>query len=489
MFLQKTKAKKVNIKEFRMKKIVGILLLICLVFVGCDLGSGDDDETFVLSDLRIRNTDVKSLYVSNVSVSSSRAVNNISTIQTLSYISEGQNTPFAFTTPSGKNIVLEVSNLRQLDDKRIEVSFSSYYEISSNSNTIGDSVRTSNNMKALIDFEKNKVYDFTDWDIRVVKNNIVVAGGRDYTIYKINLDNPSTAIPLNNRYYYPINNVLPMLFEKKIISRDPYYYVVDINNDVPITPLKEGSLTNDMCSFITAGNPLPVNFWGISSMTGLLLEDLSGDNWFFATGGKAGNNNGLTFTNFWNRNTYFFGKISIDDNGQVVLTDFYDGTFSFTPAGIHTLYSTNGKRLEHYNNYLLASVRPDLLFLFNNGFIRITKNASGFQVESTTLSIPTDIRDIRFIKDNYLYYFENSAIKRFHLSVGSLAEVVYSNSRLLTEYTAYFSFTGNNIIFYQFDEDNISVNTYSLAMYQPGATPQLLSRSQVEIRNIVELDF
>jgi hypothetical protein len=480
-----------------MKKIIGIVLLV-IVFMACDLGSGNtgnnnnnsDNNTIPINNLSIKTTGIKSLYVSNIPVNnSSKAVNSV--IQTLSYINnDGQNTPFFFVSPSGKNIVLNVSSLQQLDGKRILVNFSSYYEITVNENvyTIGSSVNVGEK-NALVDFEKNKVYDFSGWKVFLVNDNLALVNGNDDTIYKINLNNPSTAIPLNNRYYYPISNILPTLFGKKIISRDPYYYVVDINNDVPITTLKEGSLTNDICSFIPTGDPLPVNFWGISSMTGLLLEDLNGDSWFFATGGKAGYNNGLTFANFWNRNTYFFGKISMDDNGQVVLTDSYEGTFSFTPAGIHTLYSANGEMLEHYNGYLLGNVRPDLVFLFNNGFIRITKKASGFQVESTALSVPVDIRDVRFIKDNYLYYFENSAIKRFHLSAGSSAEVVYSNSRLLTEYTAYFSFTGNNLIFYQFDEDNISVNTYSLPIYQPEATPQLLSRSQVEIRNIVELDF
>jgi hypothetical protein len=471
-----------------MKKMICIVLLIGFLFAGCDIGTGDK-ETFVISDLRARNTDVKSLYVSNVPVNnSSKAVGGNSVIQTLSYINnEGQNTPFAFTTPSGKNIVLNVSNLQQLDDKRIILNFSSYYEITINGNSysIKNSVYTNNVKTALVDFEKNKVYDFTGWSIQAIKNNLVIAGGNDHTIYKIDLNNLSVAIPLNNRQYYSITEITgKTLFDDKIISD---WYVIDINNAVPITTIKRGSLTNDMCSFIPTDDPLPVDFW--SPDTGLLLQDLNGDNWFFTTGGKARDNNGLTFKNFWNRDTYFFGKISIDDNGQVQLSDYYENTFSFTPTGVHTLFSANGERTEYYNGYHRNSVKPDLLFLFNNGFIRITRKASGFQVESTALTIPLDLRDVVSIRDNYLYYLEGSAIKRFHLSVGSLAETIYSNSRLLAEQPDYLSLTGNNIIFYQFEEDNITISTYSLPIYQPGATPLLLSRSQVEIRNIVELDF
>jgi hypothetical protein len=71
---------------------------------------------------------IKSLYVSDISVNSSlRGVSNDSIIQTLScIISVGQNTPFFFVSPSGKNIVLNVSDLQQLDERRmLEVQHSS----------------------------------------------------------------------------------------------------------------------------------------------------------------------------------------------------------------------------------------------------------------------------------------------------------------------------------------------------------------------------
>jgi hypothetical protein len=161
-----------------MKKFVGILLLMVLVFVGCDLGSGNtsdnninndngdtNNETIVINNLSIKTTGIKSLYMSNIPVnSSSKAVSSDSVIQTLSYINNaGQNTPFFFTSPSGKNIILNVSDLQQLDGKRILVDFSSFYEITVNENvyTIGETI--SNIGRALIDMESGKVYDFKQY--------------------------------------------------------------------------------------------------------------------------------------------------------------------------------------------------------------------------------------------------------------------------------------------------------------------------------------
>jgi hypothetical protein len=94
-------------------------------------------------------------------------------------------------------------------------------------------------------------------------------------------------------------------------------------------------------------------------------------------------------------------------------------------------------------------------------------------------------------KDNYLYYLEDSSIKRLYLASGETPEVVYTNSHLLTSGTSidYLTASGNNLIFYQYADDNVSVNTYSLAMYQQGSTPKLLASSSIDVRNIVELDF
>jgi hypothetical protein len=196
-----------------MKKMIGIVLLIGFLFVGCDIGTGnkENDETITINNLSIKTTGVKSLYISNISVNNgSRAIGGNSVIQTLSYINNtGENSPLFFTTPSDKNIVLNVSNLRQLDEKRILVDFSSFYAITIDGNvyTIGETIATSG--RALIDMKSGKVYDFKGYNnIQFVSNDLLFTLEND-TVYKIDLNNVSVATPLNNATYNPIIKIAP----------------------------------------------------------------------------------------------------------------------------------------------------------------------------------------------------------------------------------------------------------------------------------------
>jgi hypothetical protein len=488
---------------------IGVVLLIGLVFVGCDTGTGgNSDDGLIISSLRVKTTGIRSLYVSNIPVNNgSRAVGE-STIQTLSYINNvGENTPFFFVSPSGKTIVLSVRSLRQLDDKRILVKSDSYSVIKTDGNTFTitetGSLRYSPNMNSgyLIDFEKNKIYDFVDWDIYFLHNDVIYAGGNDATLYKIDINNISIAMPLNNRKYFQISSVKPIVFNNKILGGDNNY-VIDINNNFPITPKKDAYITNEMCSFIPTNSPIPsnnsykVDFF--SNQTGLTFQDLTGNVWFFITGGKTpGLNTNGYHPDYGSPDKYFLGKINIADDGQVFLTDCVEDTFSNTLS-----YNTNrlifkmNSTGNGSDSTVNGIIKNTIIIICDDGFITMTRKVNGIQIETTalTLSLPVQVSygGRSFIQDNYLYYLDNTAIKRIHLSAGSSVENVYSNSRILTSGSVENAFiypTGNNIIFYQFAEDNVSVNTYLIPMYEDNPTPKLLATSSVNMRDIVELDF
>jgi hypothetical protein len=483
-----------------MKKIIGIILLV-VIFIGCDLGTGNN-ETITINNLSVKTTGIKSLYISNIPVNNGSRTVSDSVIQTLSYInSNGENTPFFFVSPSGKNIVFNVNRLEQLDDKRILIKSDSYSVIDIVGNTftitgIGNLRYSASGSGYVIDFEKNKIYDFVDWDIYFLHNDIVYAGGFDATLYKIDINNISVATPLNNSEYFRItSSVKPAVFNNKIIGGDNYY-VIDINNDFPITPLKYSYITNEMCSFIPSENSYKVDF--VFSHTGLTFQDFNGNIWFFITGGKTpGLNTYNSNPDFESPDKYFLGKINIADDGQAFLTDCIEGTFSNTlsyKTGSSTfLMNSAGNGSDSYVEGRI--IKDNMIIMCDDGFITITIRANGIQIETTalTLSLPERYWNGQsFIQDNYLYYLDNTTIKRIHLSTGSSVENVYSNSRILTSGSvdyAYIYPTGNSIIFYQFSEDNISINTYSLSMYEYNPTPKLLSTSSVNIRNIVELDF
>ena len=503
-----------------MKRFICALLLICMVFVACDMGNNgnDDDGFFSISN---RNMGIKSLYISNISVNGNGRAASGSTIQTLSYINNlGQNMPFFFVSPSGKNIVLSVSEVQQLDDKRFLVDFDSFYEITAEGNvfTIGETIYTSG--RALIDMKSGKVFDFNGYNnIQFVSNDLLFTI-ENQTLYKVDLNNISVAVSLNNPTYNPIYQLDPtLIFENKIIAFQENnrgeHFVFDINNMFPPQKMKYASLTSGICSFdirneyYIRDNILLFYKWGSSAtsynydfVNGIVMVDLSGNPHFYTFYGFSRYVDG-------DGTKYFTCRLSIDDDGNILLSDSYEGDHTFSTNwetqndydGLSTIFLMNSAGIgksgylnSPYGQRILDDVikSQSIILYSSNGFIHLKKKANGIQVESTALSMPKVDANSSFInKDNYLYYMEGSSIKRLYLASGETPEVVYTNSRLLTSGTSidYLTASGSNLIFYQYANDNVSVNTYSLAMYQQGATPKLLATSSIDVRDIIELDF
>jgi hypothetical protein len=355
-----------------MKKSLLILVSVLLVFgfMACDLGSGNTDnnnnyETMAIENLSIKTTGVKSLYVSNIPVSNSlKAVNSSSFIQTLSYINnDGQNTPFFFVSPSGKNIVLNVSSLQQLDGKRILVDFSSFYEITVNENvyTIGETIFNSG--RALIDMESGKVYDFKEYhNIQLVSNDLLFTL-EDQTLYKIDLNSMSGAVPLNNTAYNPIYQLdPPLLFGNKVIgysgatSINGEHFSFDINNTFTPQKVVNALLTPEMCSFIGISFQILFSENGLNP-NGLIITDLEGSHWYFTFNypilglGIVDSNPEKT-----NGEKHFIGKLSIADNGKVIISNYLEGQNGFSIRSINT-------------NPILINGNDTTMIIVENGFI------------------------------------------------------------------------------------------------------------------------
>ena len=500
-----------------MKKFISVLLFICVIFAACDNDKDTDNnnnnntETISINSLSIKNAGIKSIYVSNIPVNNSGRAASGSTITTLSYINNlGQNAPFFFVSPSGKNIVLGVSEVQQLDEKRIVVDFTSFYEITENDNTftIGETINTSyintsgriTSARALIDMESKKVYDFKDYtNIQFVSNDLLFSLENE-TLYKVDLNNISVAVPLNNPAYVPLkNSYFPVIINKKYLGNgyqpytgvynEPSPYSIDINNEYTPMVIKDAYIASNECSFL---NNHKVDFYSLYS-NNLVILDLGKNVWYFVR----------------QNDKYFIGKISIDNMGNVSVTDYVEGDLSFD-AGSVTMATgipqpfiinsaSNGKigsktmlnkssliqtNLEYFYN-------SGLVMVYDNGFIAFKKKAFGIVIESVAVSLPSVNRYNSFIKDNYFYYVSGTSICRIYLDSGSSPETIYTNQRLYVggnNEDAILA-SGSNLIFYQYGDDNVSVNTYSLAMYQQGATPKLLATSSIDVRNIIELDF
>jgi hypothetical protein len=500
-----------------MKKTRKILLglfgaFLVAGFMGCDSGTdGSNAGNVSIGDLQPKTTNVKSLFVSDIPTSGSGKAVFGNSIQTLSYISEtGQIVPFQFAAPSGKNFVLNIrqDGVRQLDPMRIVANFDSYNEITeSKTNTVSVYTvgETINNIdgRALIDMKNSKVYDFKGYSPLLVSGNLVFAyKNTNATVYKINLDNISAAIPVNNREYFPCamgRLTPPALFENKIIFASPSiydYYSFDVNNALPPQRIKDAQITSDMCSFVPEVNPFIVKFYANGSgSTGHFLQDLSGTAWFFVTGGATPGLSSDSITNYGESKKYFIGKISIDNAGQFSLSDSFEDIFTFEPdssiRGMYLLNSENTGKRGSVGDPLYYS--GSIMLVYKNGFVILKKKVDGIQVDSTALLIPENVKkNVSFVKSNYLYYLEETAIKRLHLVSGSSPETIYSNNKMVTiasGTTLPLEISGNDLIFYQFAEDNITVNTYSLSINKLNEPPILLASSMVEVENIVELDF
>jgi hypothetical protein len=473
-------------------RIIIFALIFGFCLSACDLGTGGDtknnenngssnndnnnngnNETITIDKLSIKDNSIKSLYVSNIPINSSARTVGGNFIQTLSYInSNGKNSPFFFVSPSGKNIVLEVGSLRQLDTKRILVDFNGYYEITINENVYIISERTLTGGRALIDMESGKIYDALYINIGFVKNNLGFAL-TERTIYKADLNNLSAAIPLNNPDYYPVSAIdPPVIFGDKIIGYvSGEHYIFDINNNS--VPKK---INNSYGIFDYGGGG---NDWGMN----IVIKDLEGSPYYFG-GGIGGS---------------IIGKVSIDNDGNISMDDTVPVDELLNAlAGFVVFFMdfANNGRIKIRDD---ARNGDDLIYN-NNGIIGISsgmivslkRKAKGLQFDYINISTPSSIdKKHSFIKDNYLYYLEGTSIKRLYLASGGTPEIVYTNNRLLTSGVSidYLTVTGDNLIFYQFADDNITVNTYLLPMYQPGATPVLFSASSVDIAYMVELNF
>jgi hypothetical protein len=488
-----------------MKKLIYALLLICVVFVACDNGNNDNNrnndnggnpEIILLSSLSIKDSSIKSLYISNIPVNENARAVSGSTITTLSYINNlGQNAPFFFVSPSGKNIVLGVSEVQQLDEKRIVVDFISFYEITAEGNvfTIGETITEYG--RALIDMESGKVYDLKEYkNIQFVSNDLLFSL-ENKTLYKVDMNNISVATPLNNPTYNPIVEIYPpMLLGNKAltgISR----LSIDINNEFPPKSITNATLTSDLCSFID--NPKSIDV--MTTSNAIIMVDLSGNPYFYSFDRYIRVGDALMSLDNSDGTKYFTCRLSIDNDGNIMLSDYYEGEHTFgtnweriynSECNIFLVNSAGIGKIGYLNNDSFKS--QSIILKSSNGFIHLKKKANGIQVESIALSMPKVDAYSSFInKDNYLYYLEGSSIKRLYLATDETPEIVYSNSRLLTSGTTidYLTASGSNLIFYQYADDNVSVNTYLIPMYQHGATPKLLASSSIDVRNIIELDF
>jgi len=531
--------------------MVGLMLIFALI--GCanndnsNINNNNNNNSGIgaITSLSVKTKGIKSLYAGNLAVkgnSTARAiVNGNGDISTLTYIDEnGKPAPVIFTSPSGKQYMLEIAGMDKIDDKRIVTMYSGIYEVTAveEGNTIGS--KEDRQGGALIDMSTGKVYEFPDvWITNIrgddrfchaiffIEDNIcyLSTGYPNTTMYKIDLTETSPQrIPLSSGAFTPIETVRPTFtIDGKLIGLhftdnqgNGEFYAVDSTGVRPPAILKWATLPVSTVSD-TEGVDYPVilnldDFWD-----GLIMKDLSGNAWMYTHYGipykgdiaKEKFENG--FNKWWEH--YIIAQLNVDNNGNYVASNVFIGDLNFSAEQDQYFFQIDesgkadyiafyindaGIALSSYENPNGSSTLRQETFLHNGvyllntkGFIKITKKQNGIEQTSVALNIPKVTRGTAVIsKDGYLYWVETGAIKRLKLESGKTPETVYSNSQIVVSSRRdCLTVSGSDtLIFYQYITVSL-VHTYALNLNNIYAPIRKLAENDVEIKAVAELNF
>ncbi len=203
------------------------------------------------------------------------------------------------------------------------------------------------------------------------------------------------------------------------------------------------------------------------------LFDENGDLWFFDT-------------HLYYDNRYVLYKVSVDDDGNTVVSDLIEGTLNFTSKseGDSEQYKTGINERTH---------------IWKDGYIKLQNKAGGgIDVISNPFNGVNGTNwnnsQCRYIQDNYIYWIDGTKIYRTLIEPGNIHEEIYSNSDIVNpatiignrNYNIALSLSGNNLLFYKYMSP-VKIGTYSMPI--GSSTPVLIEESQSNIREIIELKF
>jgi len=465
---------------------LSILFLFSIATISCggsgggSTGSGDTTtgtinacETTGINQVFTSSFALSSSSLKNISGKASASTGDTITSSVLSFIGDsGVNEPVIFTTSTGKDVILTITKLQQIKQGFISIVFDAIIEVEIDTDGITEIQRSSvTGKKAIIDIATGKFYDLSSYDI----DNSIIDGDNLYitkegTVYKISFSNITIATPLNNATYNRVGKLLFKTNNNKIIT---YYenptgtngnanYSIDIAGIIPPKIIKSTSLTPAESTFSFVSSPYEISI--AKSNYNRYLIDNSGNIWGYEIWGQrisGGQPNGLTA----------IFQISIDDNGQTLVSNYSEQSLSFVFTYIETY---NQNKDDFYN---------ERLYICDNGFVFFrVKPTGGIEFESSSFTRPSYGEFDIILNNNFLYWCEDTKIMRTELKTSNTMETVYNNSNLVTPYKM--DIIGTNIIFYQYITA-LNVGTYNLQI--GSSTPVLMSENKAEIMNILEL--
>jgi len=426
-----------------------------------------------------KNYGINTVFIESVQVGNNIGRSIVGTsFETITYIdTNGKKCPLVFLTSDGKSVVLQINNIRKIDEKQILFNYISIYLVSELDDAYIISTTSFNkNATVLLNMLDGKIYDLTPYNtdnIFIDNDNIYCSGKTDNTLYKISKNNTSFATPLNNANFTPINKDWPIIkLETKIITGN---IALDINGIIPPKEINGPSIYklignsqyyNIFINELYRNTVIAPENYHAGYARKLFIDNL-GDLWIYQF--YKG------FDNYTTKYLFAKCKLHIDDDANITYTDYTEielpFSFNQTTAAYNVkIFSLNEKIHSYY---------------IDNIFYTVKININGIGISSEYFTTSSTIPSNGTYIDEYIYYQDNKSIRRLHLVSGGVDTLLYSDSNMLTNSLVVIN---RKLIFHKYINAT-TVNTYYLSIDSLSSEPQLFSENKVEIKNIIELEL
>jgi hypothetical protein len=308
------------------------------------------------------------------------------------------------------------------------------------------------------------LYDFSAYsmDYALIDGGTVYAQGdvSNYTswrtIYKIALGSNMQAVPLNNAAYNPATIIR-----------------IRVGDGIVAGGWFDGTVFSTSGAF----TPKDVSLdWYLSSSSfkRAIITDDNGDVWRCQVHTDSDNPNPPDYEfGYYERE-----KVTLSSSGEI---EYETAAETISPIPFHG------------GHHELAVSPTEYVWYNSSEFHHLYKDQSGIQFSYGSFASPVSGLSLSsnpaIYQDGYLYWLSGTSIYRIALMNGAAETVIYTNPNILstTSGDRKLSVSGDTLFFYAY-ADAITINTYALPANGP-YTPELLSTSTAEIRDIVELAF
>lgn len=461
------------------KKKLFLLLSICSIIFSCSNETNNETNSTYRSLgklVRIKGSPTKSIFTGKYESSTTNSRTVMRTVSNdiiinhalLTINSKGEIEPIQFLDSNGNAVIVNVTKIKKLTDDSVLLSFNAVSFLDYTKNEIQFSDIKTEEGTCLINFSMNKIYDLKGYcvDISYYSDGILFISKENGALYKIDLSTPERAIPLNNPDFNAVNCINFLCDDWLIVQHG---LLIDPNG---IKPPKVLNFDYDL-PVIGSWHGSPSAVWG--DRTCAFIKDGLNQIWIFVHD---------------HTNCYYY-RINLDDDGHLYTFDEPICDTRLTPIDtIHYGYHLPGTCENVRNGATDPVLATKSMWISKqnsgNSYYLISvqgKTEGGLDISCTELNYTSGLPKNNYVfLNDAMYWYKSGKILKMDLLSG-VESVEYENPSMISRG---FSATGGKIIFYIY-ENATTVNTYSLDL--GSNTPVLVSKSEMEIENIIELNF